>query len=58
MVSDSFIGVAMLLVGSVVFMKLDGTRRISKYVAGSLLIFIALTLVYACLSPKIGIRPY
>lgn len=58
MVSDFFNGIAMLLFGSVLFMKVDRVRRISKAVAGVLLLFIALTLVYSCLNPRIGIRPY
>ena len=58
MVSDFFIGVAMLLVGSVLFTKVDSVRRFSKAVAGILLLFISLTLIYACLNPRIGIRPY
>lgn len=58
MASDFFIGVAMLLVGSVLFTKVDCVRCLSKAVAGILLLFISLTLTYACLNPRIGIRPY
>ena len=58
MVSDFFIGVAMLLVGNVLFTKVDCVRRLSKAVAGILLLFISLTLIYACLNTRIGIRPY
>ena len=58
MVTDFFIGVATLLVGSALFMKVGSVRRISKVVAGVLLLFISLTLVYACLNPRIGVRPY
>ena len=58
MVSDFFIGVAMLLVGSVLFTKVDRVRPVSKVAAGVLLLLISLTLVYACLDPRIGVRPY
>jgi len=58
MVSDFFIGVALLLVGSVLFTKVDRVRRYTKLAAGILFVFIALTLVYACLNPRVGIRPY
>lgn len=58
MVSDFFVGVALLLVGSVLFTKVDRVRRYSKLTAGILFLFIALTLVYACINPRVGIRPY
>lgn len=58
MVSDFFTGVAMLLIGSVLFMKVDRVRRFGKVAAGTLLLFISLTLVYACVNPRIGVRPY
>lgn len=58
MVTDFFIGIAALLIGSALFMKVDSVRRVSKVAAGVLLLFISLTLVYACLDPRIGIRPY
>lgn len=57
MVTDFFIGVAVLLVGSALFMKMNGVRRLSKVIAGALLLFISVTLVYACLNPRIGVRP-
>lgn len=58
MVSDFFIGVALLLVGSVLFTRVGRVRRYSKLVAGVLFVFIALTLAYACVNPRVGIRPY
>lgn len=58
MVTDFFIGVAALLIGSALFMKVDGVRRVSKVAAGVLLLFISMTLIYACLTPRIGVRPY
>jgi hypothetical protein len=58
MVSDFFVGVALLLVGSVLFTKVDRVRRYSNLTAGILFLFIALTLIYACINPRVGIRPY
>lgn len=58
MVSDFFIGLATLLIGSVLLTKVDRVRRLGKVAAGVLLLFISLTLVYACLNPRIGVRPY
>jgi hypothetical protein len=52
MVSDFFIGIAMLIIGSMLFSKLVYVRRLSKAVAGVLLLFISLTLIYACLNPR------
>lgn len=57
MTNDFFTGVALLLIGSVLFIKVERTHRVGKIVAGLLLLFIALTLVYACLDTRIGIRP-
>lgn len=56
--SDFFTGVALLLIGSVLFTRVERTSHVGKTVAGLLLVFIALTLVYACLNARIGIRPF
>ncbi|HVW51596.1 MAG TPA: hypothetical protein VHC91_14560 [Trinickia sp.] len=58
MATDFFIGIATLLIGSVLCMKVDSLRRVGRVTAGVLLLFISLTLVYACLNPRIGVRPY
>lgn len=58
MVTDFFVGAAILLIGSALFMKVDGARRFSQVVAGVLLLFVSLTLVYTCFNPRIGVRPY
>lgn len=58
MASDFFTGAALLLIGSVLFTKIERMSRVGQTVAGLVLLFIAFTLVYACLNPRIGIRPY
>lgn len=58
MTSDFFTGAALLLLGSMLFTKVGRMSRIGQTVAGSVLLFVAFTLVYACLNPRIGLRPY
>ena len=55
---DFFTGIALILVGSVLFTKIEKTRGIAKIVAAFLFMFIALTLGYACSNLRIGIKPY
>lgn len=56
--SDFFVGMALLLIGSLLFTKIERASQAGKVVAALVLVFIAFTLVYACLNPRIGIRPY
>ncbi|HIH2751060.1 TPA: hypothetical protein ACYLN4_006887 [Burkholderia lata] len=56
--TDFFTGIALLLIGSILFTKTQRAGQVSKVVAGFLLVFIACTFIYACLNPRIGVRPY
>lgn len=58
MASDFFTGAALLLLGSVLFTRVERMSRVGRAVAGLMLLFVAFTLVYACLNPRIGVRPY
>ncbi|WP_175657325.1 hypothetical protein [Burkholderia ambifaria] len=56
--TDFFTGIALVLIGSILFTRTRRAGDVGKAVASFLLVFIALTLIYACLSPRIGVRPY
>lgn len=54
--NDFFTGIALALIGSVLFTRVDRMNRIGKSVAGLLLLFVACTLVFASLNPRIGVQ--
>jgi len=56
--TDFFTGIALVLIGSILFTRARRAGDVGKAVACFLLVFIALTLIYACLNPRIGVRPY
>ncbi|KUY86213.1 hypothetical protein [Burkholderia sp. RF4-BP95] len=56
--TDFFTGIALVLIGSILFTKTQRAGDVGKAVASFLLLFIACTLIYACLNPRIGVRPY
>ncbi|AIT20012.1 putative membrane protein [Burkholderia thailandensis E254] len=58
MATDFFTGIALVLVGSILFTKTQRAGHVDKAVATFLLVFMACTLVYACLNSRIGVRPY
>ncbi|KAG8150906.1 hypothetical protein BFF94_023995 [Burkholderia catarinensis] len=56
--SDFFIGVALILIGSVLFTKIEKTSRVARIVAACLFIFVAFSLAYACANHRVGVKPY
>lgn len=58
MANDFFIGIALLLLGSMLFTKVEKVSRAARVVAGVLFLFVAACLVYACFTPQIGVRPF
>ncbi|KWE64853.1 hypothetical protein WL77_20845 [Burkholderia ubonensis] len=56
--TDFFTGIALVLIGSILFIKTQRGGDVGKAVASFLLLFLACTLIYACLNPRIGVRPY
>ncbi|MGN6653602.1 hypothetical protein [Trinickia sp.] len=54
--NDFFTGVALSLIGSVLFTRVDRMTRIGKTVAGLLLLFVAFTLAFTSLNPRIGVQ--
>lgn len=56
MSNDFFTGVALLILGNILLMPVKSTRRFAKIVVGGLFIFVAFSLVYACLDTRIGVR--
>ena len=56
--SDFFIGVGLLLVGSVLFAKVEKTSRGATILAALLYALVAISLVYACLNLRVGAKPY
>ncbi|VWC82866.1 hypothetical protein [Burkholderia lata] len=56
--NDFYVGVALLLVGGTLFIRIERTRTVARIVTSLLLTLLAFSLVYACLNPRIGIRPF
>lgn len=56
--NDFFTGIALLLIGTILLTRFERTRKAAGIVAGGLFLFVAFCLVYACLNPRIGIRPF
>lgn len=56
--NDFFTGVGLLLVGSVLFAKIEKTSRAAGIVAAVFFVFVAFSLGYACLNLRIGVKPY
>ena len=52
-----YIGVALMLVGGTLFIRIERTRTVARIVTSLLFALLAFSLVYACLSPRIGILP-
>jgi hypothetical protein len=58
MTNDFFTGVGLLLLGSTLFTKVESVSRLARYVAGVIFTFVAMCLVFASLTPQIGIKPF
>ncbi|KWF02632.1 hypothetical protein [Burkholderia pseudomultivorans] len=56
--NDFYIGVALMLVGGTLFIPIERTRPIARIVVAALFALLAFSLVYACMHPRIGIRPF
>jgi hypothetical protein len=56
--SDFFTGIALVLVGSILFTKIEKTSQTARFVAAILFVFVALSLAYACLNLRIGVKPF
>jgi hypothetical protein len=56
--SDFFTGIALVLVGSILFTKIEKTSPVAKIVAALLFVFVALSLGYACSNLRVGVKPY
>lgn len=56
--SDFFTGIALMLVGSILFTKNEKTGKPARIVAAILFVFVALSLAYACSNLRIGLKPY
>lgn len=56
--SDFFTGIALILVGSTLFTKIEKTSQTARVVAAILFAFVALSLGYACLNLRIGVKPF
>ncbi|RQS17968.1 hypothetical protein DIE03_36540 [Burkholderia sp. Bp8992] len=56
--NDFFTGVSLVLIGSVLFTKIERTSRGARIVAACLFVFAALSLVYACANLRLGIAPH
>lgn len=56
--SDFFTGIALILVGSILFTKVEKTSQPARVVAAILFVFVALSLGYACSNLRIGVKPY
>ncbi|OXI86908.1 hypothetical protein CFB40_14540 [Burkholderia sp. AU31652] len=52
-----YIGVALMLVGSTLFIRIERTRTVARIVTSLLFALLAFSLVYACLNPRIGMLP-
>ncbi|MBN3823977.1 hypothetical protein G3O00_10175 [Burkholderia sp. Ac-20384] len=56
--NDFFTGIALVLIGSVLFTKVEKAHRVARIVAACLFVFVAFSLAYACANLRIGIKPY
>jgi len=56
--NNFYAGVALMLVGGTLFIRIERTRTIARIVTSLLFALLAVSLVYACLNPRIGIRPF
>jgi uncharacterized membrane protein YwzB len=56
--SDFFIGIALILVGSILFTKTEKAGKTARVVAAILFMFVALSLGYACSNLRIDVKPY
>ncbi|MFM0437572.1 hypothetical protein PQQ84_13970 [Paraburkholderia strydomiana] len=56
--SDFFTGIALILVGSIFFTKIEKTSQPARVVAAILFVLVALSLAYACSNLRVGIKPY
>ncbi|VWC04044.1 hypothetical protein BPS26883_05046 [Burkholderia pseudomultivorans] len=56
--NDFYPGVALMLVGGTLLIRIERTRPIARIVVASLFALLAFSLVYACMHPRIGIRPF
>ncbi|MDR0246159.1 MAG: hypothetical protein LBJ65_31595 [Burkholderia sp.] len=56
--NDFYAGVGLMLVGGTLFIRIERTRPIARIVMSLLFALLAFSLVYACLHPRIGIRPF
>ncbi|HGL6718209.1 hypothetical protein NTJ56_15340 [Burkholderia contaminans] len=54
---DFYVGVALMLVGGTLFIRIERTRTVARIVTSLLFALLAVSLVYACLNPRIGILP-
>jgi hypothetical protein len=58
MTNDFFTGVGLLLLGSTLFTKVKRVSWLARCVAGVIFTFVAICLVFACLTPQIGVKPF
>ncbi len=56
--NDFFTGIALMLVGCVLFTRVAKTGRVAGVISAFLFVFVAVTLVYACLTSRVGTTPY
>ncbi|WP_193098978.1 hypothetical protein [Burkholderia sp. Z1] len=56
--NDFYAGVALMLVGGTLFLRIERIGSIARIVTSLLFALLAFSLIYACLNPRIGIRPF
>ncbi|CAE6806044.1 hypothetical protein R69619_05433 [Paraburkholderia nemoris] len=56
--SDFFTGIALILIGSILFTKSEKAGKAARVVAAVLFVFVALSLGYACSNLRIGVKPF
>lgn len=56
--SDFFTGIALILIGSILFTKIEKTSQTARVVAAILFVLVALSLAYACFNLRVGVKPF
>lgn len=56
--SDFFTGIALILIGSILFTKIEITSQTARVVAAILFVLVALSLAYACFNLRVGVKPF
>ncbi|MBN3773903.1 MULTISPECIES: hypothetical protein [Burkholderia] len=56
--NNFYVGVALMLVGGTLLIRVERTRTVARIVTSLLFALLTFSLVYACLNPRIGTLPF